>query len=86
MEDINMKLVESIDALDLTGVLSCLNSGADCNFKFKDLLKREHSSISIAIEKYLEFSNEEEYRAAKDILGAIGSSSLVLLKRKINKS
>ncbi|MCP5362631.1 MAG: hypothetical protein H6911_01535 [Rickettsiaceae bacterium] len=71
MEDINMKLVDSIDALDLTGVLSCLNSGADCNFKFKDLLKREHSIISIAIEKYLESSNEEEYRAAKDILGAI---------------
>jgi len=86
MEDINMKLVKSIEGLELAKVLSCLNSGADCNFKFKDFLKREHSIISIAIEKYLESSNEEEYRAAKDILGAIGSSSLVLLKRKINKS
>ncbi|MCP5378674.1 MAG: ankyrin repeat domain-containing protein [Rickettsiaceae bacterium] len=66
-----MKLVESIQALDLGVVLTCLNSGADCNFKFKDFLKIEHSIISTAIEKYLESSNEEEYRAAKDILGAI---------------
>lgn len=71
MEDINMKLVESIQALDLEVVLTCLNSGADCNFKFKDLAKRENSIIFIAIEKYLGSSNEEEYKAAKGILVAI---------------